>query len=162
MKIKSYILPIVILVILFGGVGISKTLGIWKTESTKVPATIKSGAASGEYDPSDIRGSYSLKDISSSFNIPVEVIGEAFLIKSSDLSSFKVKELETIYASLKDSGAEIGTSSVRLFVALYSELPYEPSEETYLPKAAVDIIKSKVNLNEEQLKYIDSHTLNIE
>lgn len=159
MKIKSYVLPIVIVTILFGGIGISEALGFWKTESTKVPSTIKSGEASGKNNPADIRGSYTFKDISTSFNIPVDVLGKAFVVNSSDLSNFKVKDLETIYADLKTSGTEIGTASVRLFVAYYLELPYELSEESYLPKAAVDILKSKVKLSDEKLKYLDSHSL---
>ncbi|MBK5240008.1 hypothetical protein [Clostridium sp.] len=162
MKIKTYVLPLVIIVVLFGGIAVTKAFGLWKTESTKVPSTIKSGEAMGEYNPSDIRGSYTFKDISSSFKIPVEILGEAFAIKSSDLNSFKVKDLETIYGSLKDSGTEIGTSSVRMFVAYYLSIPYEiTGEESYLPKAAVDILKSKVKLSDERLKYLDSHSVEI-
>lgn len=161
MKIKSYVLPIVIFAILFGGIGLTKALGLFKTESSKVPATIKSGEASGKYNPADIRGSYTFKDISSSFDIPVDVLGAAFVVKSSDLNSFKVKDLETIYGELKTSGTEIGTASVRMFVAYYLELPYNPTEESYLPKAAVDILKSKVKLSDEILKYLDSHSVNI-
>lgn len=161
MKIKSYVLTLVIIIILFGGIGITKTLGLWKTESTKVPATIKSGEANGKYNPADIRGSYTFKDISESFNIPVEILGQAFVVESSNLNTFKVKELETIYASLKDSGTEIGTSSVRMFVAYYLELPYEITEESYLTEAAVDILKSKVKLSDEKLKYLDSHSVDV-
>jgi hypothetical protein len=161
MKIKSYVLSLIIIVILFGGIAVTKAFGLWKTESTKVPATIKSGEATGEYNPSDIRGSYTFKDISLSFNIPVEILGEAFVVKSSDFNSFKVKELETIYGSLKDAGTEIGTSSIRMFVAYYLNLPYESTEESYLPKAAVDILKSKLKLSDEKLKYLDSHSVDI-
>lgn len=161
MKIKSYILPLVIIIVLFGGIAVTKAFGLWKTESTKVPDTIKSGEAVGEYNPSDIRGSYTFKDISSSFKIPVEVLGEAFGVKSSDLNSFKVKDLETIYVNLKDSGTEIGTSSVRLFVAYYLNIPYEITDETYLPKTAVDILKSKVKLSDEKIKYVESHWVEI-
>lgn len=161
MKIKSHALPLVIIVILFGGIGVSKGLGLWKTESTKVPATITSGKAVGKYNPADIRGSYTFKDISVSFNIPVEILGQAFAIKSSNLSILKVKDLETIYGSLKISGTEIGTSSVRMFVAYYLKLPYEITEESYLPKAAVDILKSKAKLSDEDLKYLDSHSIDV-
>ena len=161
MKIKSYVLPLVIIVILFGGIGITKTLGLWKTESTKVPTTIKSGEYTGKYDPADIRGSYTFEDISLSFNIPVDILGQAFVVESSDLNSFKVKDLETIYVNLKNSGTEIGTSSVKMFVAYYLEIPYEITEESYLPKAAIDILKSKVKLSDEKLKYLDSHVVDV-
>jgi hypothetical protein len=152
MKIKSYVLSLIIIVILFGGIAVTKAFGLWKTESRE---------ATGEYNPSDIRGSYTFKDISLSFNIPVEILGEAFVVKSSDFNSFKVKELETIYGSLKDAGTEIGTSSIRMFVAYYLNLPYESTEESYLPKAAVDILKSKLKLSDEKLKYLDSHSIDI-
>lgn len=161
MKIKSYVLSLVIIVVLFGGIGVTKILGFWKTESTKVPSTITSGEATGKYNPAAIRGSYTFKDISVSFNIPVEVLGEAFVVKSENLTDFKVKDLETIYGSLKISGTEIDTSSVRMFVAYYLKLPYEITEESYLPKTAVDILKSKVKLSDENLKYLDSHSVDI-
>ena len=41
-----------------------------------------------------------------------------------DPAAYPVKKLETQFA---DSGYEIGTESVRLFVALYKGLPYDLS-----------------------------------
>lgn len=47
------------------------------------------------------------------------------------------------------------------FVAFYNGLPYDMSEDIYLPQSAVEILKSKGNLNNEQIKYLQNHTINI-
>lgn len=153
MKIRSTMLGLVIFVVIFGGIMASSNLGLWKTESTKIPKKISSGSYTGEFDPGDIRGSYAFSDISKNFNIPLEDLGQAFGIKE-NVASFKVKELETIYGEL-----EIRTGSVRLFVALYTGLPYEIREESYLPQSAVNILKAKGNLNSEQMAYIEDHAI---
>ena len=75
-----------------------------------------------------------------------------------DPSLFKCKNLETLYADMEK---EIGTGSVRRFVALYKGLPYKSSEETYLPDRAVEILKDKSQLSKEHIEYIDSHSVNI-
>jgi len=67
--------------------------------------------------------------------------------------------LETIYA---DQEFEIGTASVRLFVALYTGLPYEIVGDLYLPKRAVEMLKSHANLTPEQLDYLDAHAVILE
>lgn len=159
MKIKSYIIPIVILVVLFGGIGVSKAADYWSTESKKVPVKYSEGEAKGSANPADIRGSYSFKDIRANFNIDVEILGKAFLIKDRDINEFKVKELETIFVEEKAKGTEVGTSSVRLFVAFYLNLPYEIVEESYLPLPGVEILKERGNLSDERVKYLDSHTI---
>jgi len=78
MKIRSLPLAIIVLVVFFGGIALSATFNLWKTESTKTPAKIQKGEFSGENDPSDIRGSYSFADIEKTFNIPVAVLAKAF------------------------------------------------------------------------------------
>ena len=47
-----------------------------------------------------------------------------------DQAAFMAKELETRYASLDK---EIGTASLRLFVALYKGLPYDLTGDTCVP-----------------------------
>ncbi len=67
--------------------------------------------------------------------------------------------METKYEGLEN---EIGTGSVKVFVALYKGLPYDlEAEDTYLPQVAVDILKETNNLTDQQIKYIDSHTVQI-
>ena len=70
-----------------------------------------------------------------------------------------MKELETIYA---DQEFEIGTASVRLFVALYMGLPYEIVDDLYLPKRAVEMLKSHATLTPEQTAYLDAHAVILE
>ncbi|WHH59208.1 hypothetical protein [Petroclostridium sp. X23] len=162
MKIKSFTLGVIVIVTIFGGVAISQAFGLWKTTSSKVPAKYQSGPFAGQYNPADIRGSYSFGDISEVFHMPVEDLAKAFGIRDdASASSFQCKELETIYADAQQAGMEIGTGSVRLFVAMYKGLPYELSEDTYLPKAAVELLKNKVDLSQEQTKYLDDHTADL-
>jgi len=159
MKIKSNTLGILVLVILFGGIFAGSAMNMWITESTKTPDKIEEGASAGEYNPEDIKGSYTFGEVSELFDIPLEDLADAFdLPEDVEPSAFKSKELETIYAGLE---FEVGTGSVRMFVALYKGLPYEPSEETYLLENAVQILKEKADLTKEQIEYLDSHTVNI-
>lgn len=163
MRIKSSTLGILIFVLIFGGIFISSSLNLWETESSKVPTTYTSGEFAGEYNPEDIRGSYSFNDVSSAFSIPLDDLKRAFVLPDDTIvETFQNKNLETMYAYLMDSGKEIGNSSVKVFVALYKNLPIELSDDTYLPKQAVDIIiNNNPNLSEEQLSYLESHSVNV-
>ena len=48
-----------------------------------------------------------------------------------------------------------------MFVALYTGLPYLLSDTTYLPQPAVNILKAKAKLTEEQIVFLDSHSVDI-
>ena len=48
---------IVVLVVLFGGIALATSLGLWNTENTRTPARLEKGVAAGAYNPEDIRGS---------------------------------------------------------------------------------------------------------
>lgn len=157
MKIKARTLGILVTVIIFGGISLSSAMNLWITESTKEPDNIESGDYEGEYDPMDIKGSYTFGEVSNLFDIPLEELAIAFdLPEDIDPSTFKNKDLETIYL---DQEYEIGTGSVRMFVALYKGLPYEPEELPYLLDSAAKILTGKVKLSEEQLEYLLSHTI---
>lgn len=159
MKIKSTSLGLIIVVILFGGIFGSSALNMWKTESSKIPGQFSEGEFAGQYNPADIRGSYTFNDVSSAFNIPIDDLRKAFgLSKEVDTSIFKNKDLAELYG---DSG-EIENASVKLFVALYTGLPYDMDEETYLPKPAVEILKAKGSLTQEESKYFESHMIDID
>jgi hypothetical protein len=161
MKLNSKIVGIILIIFLFGGIGIAKGLNIWHTESSKEPVKFKEGEFAGQYNPADIRGSYSFGDISNSFNVPVEDLAKAFGVNNMDnTEAFKVKELENIYAGL-EGDIEIGTASVRYFTALYTDLPYEMDEEVYLPEQAVNILKFQDKIGKEEEEYISSHTVDI-
>ena len=149
MTLTSKPLAVIVLLMLFGGIAFSSVMGWWVTESTKVPVTFSDGEFAGQANPADIRGSYTFGDIAKSFDVTPEILAQAFGITEGDPASFAVKELETIYA---DSGYEIGTASVRLFVAYYSGLPFDTTgQEIYMPKSATDILIAKGNLIPESL-----------
>ncbi|BES64311.1 hypothetical protein SANA_07500 [Gottschalkiaceae bacterium SANA] len=156
MKLNQKSIAILVVVILFGGVFVSDTLGLWKTESSKVPVKIQTGEFVGEADPADIRGSYTLSDIANAFPISVEVLAEAFFIEE-NAAEFQLKRLEETYASEDDF--ELGTSSVRLFVARYTGLPYERTGEEALFPHTIDFLvkEGKLTLEEaEQIPIMES------
>ena len=161
MKSNAKIIGIVIFVILFGGIGAAKALGFWQTSSSKVPATYKTGEFTGQYNPADIRGSYSFGDITRAFKVPIEDLATAFAVNTIDPAEFLVKDLGVMYAELVAQGMVIESDSVRYFVALYNGLPYTPVEETYFPSPAVDILKARGNLTPEQILFLDNRTADI-
>lgn len=155
MKIKMHIIAISVFVILFGGIGIAMATGTWSTSSDKVPATYKDGAFAGEYNPEDIRGSYTFEEVSTLFKIDLNILYEAFGIsKETDGSDMKTKDLEVLY---EDAENEIGNGSVQVFVALLKNLPIA-LDDVYLPEPAIDIIiNENSELTKEQLDYLSTH-----
>lgn len=156
MTLSSKPLAVIILVVLFGGIFFSSVMGWWQTESSKQAATFTEGEFAGQPDPADIRGSYTFGDVENNFNVPAETLAQAFSISSQEPDAFAVKDLESLYA---EQEFEIGTASVRLFVALYTGLPYEIVDEVYLPKRAVEILKSHATLTADQIAYLDAHAV---
>ena len=159
MKLSSFPLAVAIFVLLFGGIGFTSAMNWWQTESTKVPAKYSEGAAAGEYNPADIRGSYTFGAINESFGIPLEDLQVAFRLPSGgDTAAFPVKSLEDLYADLP---VEMGTGSVRLFTAFYKGLPYDlaANQETYLFPEAAEILKSKGSMTPDQVAFLPDHTL---
>lgn len=153
MILSSKSLAVLIVVILFGGILISSSLGVWNTVSSKQAARFTTGEFAGQANPADIRGSYKLSDIEKNFGISPDILVKAFGIKTDNPAAFTIKELETLFA---DSSVEIGTSSVRLFVAFYKGLPFDLSSEIFLPKSAVDMLTDKP-LSAEQKAYLETH-----
>ena len=85
MKISTRVMAILVFALLVGGIGLSIALGAWSTKSEKIPATYGEGEAAGEYNPADIRGSYTFGEVSSLFEHPVTDLDEAtggLMIKS--------------------------------------------------------------------------------
>ena len=157
MTLTSKPLAAIVFVLLFGGIAFSSYMGWWATESTKVPATFTEGEFAGMANPADIRGSYTFGDVANSFDVSPEVLAQAFDITEEDPASFAVKDLETIYL---ESGSEIGTASVRLFVAYYAGLPFDTTgQEIYMPQSGTDILLAKGNLTPEQIAYLEKYTV---
>lgn len=157
MTLSSKSLTVILLVLIFGGIAFSSAMGWWVTESTKVPVTFTEGEFAGQANPADIRGSYTFGDIAKSFDVTPEVLAQAFGVTTDDPSTFAVKALETMYL---DSGVEIGTASVRLFIAFYTDLPFDTTDqEIYLPQAATDILLANGNLSPERMAYLKQFTV---
>ena len=155
MRLTSKPLAIIIVVIMFGGIFFSKVQGWWETESTKKAAVYTEGEFAGEANPADIRGSYTFGDVEKNFDIPAEILVQAFGIETDDPAAFPVKSLEEMYAL---SPQEVGTASVRLFVAFYLGLPIDLATDMYLPQSAADILITR-NLSNEYLLYLQGHTI---
>lgn len=153
MTLTSKPLAAIVLVILFGGILFTSAMGWWKTESTKQAARFTTGEFAGQANPADIRGSYTFGDVEKNFGIPATVLAQAFGVTDSNPAAFPVKNLETIYA---ESELEVGTASVRLFVAFYKNLPFDLSTEIYLPESAAELLKER-NLTPEQMAYLETH-----
>ncbi len=155
MTLTSKTLAALVAAILFGGIFFSSAMGWWQTESTKEAAKITSGEYAGQANPADIRGSYTLGDVDKNFAVPAAVLAEAFGVTDSNPAAFAVKGLEGMYAN---SGQEVGTASVRLFVALYKGMPYDLSTDIYLPESAATLLRAR-NLTGEQAAYLAKHTV---
>jgi hypothetical protein len=137
MTLTSKPLAIILFIIMFGGIAVSAALGWWQTESTKVPAAFTEGEYEGQANPADIRGSYTFSDISDSFDVTPEILAQAFQVTSDGPASFAVKDLEALYL---DSGYEIGTNSIRLFVAFYAGLPFDTTGQKSTSPTRCDIL----------------------
>jgi hypothetical protein len=157
MILRSKAVAVIVFTVVFGGIGISALLGFWQTESSKTPIAFTTGEFTGFANPADIRGSYSFEDIERNFNVPTEVLSRAFNLES-DSPEFQVKNLEAVFGELEDGG-ELGTDSIRLFVARYSGLPYEADPETRLLDLALVELETKLtsaDLNLLQSRSIES------
>lgn len=144
MTIRSTQLALITVLVFVAGIGLSMGFNLWITETTKKPATYAEGDFAGVSNPADIRGSYALSDITAAFPVDVEVLAQAFGLTGNPApEDFMVKELEELYGERE--GLEIGTDSVRYFVALYCGLPFVPKEGTGLLPDAVAILKDKLS-----------------
>lgn len=181
MGIKSNTTLIISTIIVITGIVTTNALGIWTTVSTKIPKKLSTEQASQlistnnsrsddstttsstednkpilEYDPADIKGSYTFLEISKLYLIPIGNLASAFNVDENIAETFKCKDLEGIFA---DASNEIGTASVRMFVSYYYGLDYESAEEVYLPDSAVTILKTNSKITQTQLVYLETHTV---
>jgi len=153
MTLTSKSLAAIVVALMFGGIFFSSAMGWWQTVSTKEAAVYAEGEFAGQANPADIRGSYTLGDVEKNFGVPAALVAEAFGVQTDDPATYQVKGLEEMYA---ESPQEVGTASVRLFVAFYLGLPFDLSSDIYLPEAAAEILHTK-ELTEEQMSYLEAH-----
>jgi hypothetical protein len=171
MKTKASIVLSSSVLIVAAGIVLTMATGFWTTESNKIPKRLSiskveydSAATSGdlsglpEYDPSDIRGSYTFAEIGNLYKIPLEVLAEAFMVEESRAAAFKCKDLGTHF---EGAGVEIGTASMRMFVSFYYGLTYSSTEEPFLPASAAAILDSGTGMTEEQRSYLSEHTVEV-
>ncbi len=171
MRIRPQTAVIASILFVVAGIIGSVALGWWQTESNKIPPILQTpattdvtrpgetGAPASEtvtYDPAGIKGSFTFGEVSRLYGIPLEDLADAFVVDRAAAEAFKVKELETIYI---DKDSEVGTSSMRLFVAWYKGLPYVMKEDSFLPAPAAEILRGRASLTPEQEEYLNTHTL---
>ncbi|MCF7928979.1 MAG: hypothetical protein K9L68_08810 [Spirochaetales bacterium] len=149
-------LAIVITAVFVAGIGLTMTFNLWTTEASKTPAIYTEGEFAGEYNPADIRGSYSLGEIGRLFDVPVEDLSAAFHIDDENAAEFQPKYLEKIFEGIQ--GYEIGTDSVRLFVAAHTGRPFTPEETTALPRTARPILKERFEETGRPVENLESYT----
>ncbi len=139
-ELKTKHLAVVVPVIFIAGIGLTMAFNLWHTTTTKEPARYANGEFAGRANPADIRGSYTFGDVVAAFpGVPLEVLADAFGVKG-DAAGFPVKNLESSEA---DAGAvAVGTDSVRLFVARWLGLAFEPAEGTLLPPRAIELLRA--------------------
>ncbi len=161
MRIKSKTAGLILPVFFVLGILIASTLGYWVTEGSKTPKKISEGDFAGEADPSDIRGSYSFSDLTNAFDIPVDTLAKAFGFSDAENpEEIKVKDFEAVYGKIGD--LEIGTGSMRLFIALYKGLPFEADDDTAIPQPAWNILKKEGASDEETLDKYSERIVSLE
>lgn len=162
MRIRSFHFGILVIAFIFGGIAVSSAMNMWQTTSTKVAAQIKAGEFAGQANPADIKGSYSFADVARNFSVPVADLARAFAVSDvADPATFKAKDLEAKYALLAKEGKEVGTASLRMFVAYYLGLPYEPTGDTWLPAPAAEMLKLRGKMTPAQATYVEAHTVQL-
>ena len=158
MKLKSrHLAPLILAVFVFG-IGGTMAFNLWRTEGSKIPARFNTGEHEGEYNPADIRGSYTFSNISENFKIPLEDLSKAFGLDGvENVAEFQCKDLKELYPEPPEG--EIGTDSAKLFVALYTGLPHTPEETTMLPTPALSVLRER--LSKEELQEVEKITVSL-
>ena len=161
MKLKNSHIVWSILLILMGGIYLSKGFGLWSTESEKIPAKLTEGVGVGTYDPFDIRGSYTFGEISELFDIDIALLAEAFQLgDKTSAEARQTKDLESVFSELPE-GIEIGNESVQVFVAIMKALDLQGSD-AYLPLSAVKVLLNEnPEIAEDTLSYLESHQIDV-
>lgn len=129
-KLNFYSITLIIFLSFALFIGGSMYTGYWQTERAATPKIIEAGSFQGQYDPYDIRGSYTIEEILTLYQIPKQDFYTGLELPASLPTSSKLKELESIV-----NGEEyFEVSDVRDFVAFYlgiiPEIPENSEHET--------------------------------
>lgn len=76
------------------------------------------------------------------------------------MADFKCMDLHAAYANMEED-VEIGTGSMKIFVSLYTGLPFVFADDEYLPQSAVELLKANVILTEDQVEFLDTHSVDM-
>lgn len=129
-KLNFYSIILIIFLSFTLFIGGSMYTGYWQTERAATPKVIETGAFQGQYDPYDIRGSYTIDEILTLYQIPKQDFYAGLGLPASLPTSTQLKALE----STVESEEHFGVSNVRDFVAFYvgiiSEIPDSDAHET--------------------------------
>jgi hypothetical protein len=145
---------------MFGGIYLTIGTGHWATTREAEPIKLETG----EYDPADIRGSYTFAEIEKFFAVPADLLFKAFIIPEEFRKpTFQIKNMEGLFAPVIIDGTEIevGTDLIRVFTSLYTGIPYESSETTHLPSSAVEMLSQEKKLDTEQTSYWQAHVFKL-
>lgn len=153
--IGTPVVGLLVVLLLFGGIAVSALSGFWSVSAGEKSGRVRTNMTADRMDPADIRGSYTWSDIAADFRIPQNFFLYAFGAGS---PGEKVKTLEIRYAATARDGMEIGTDSVRWFVALMTGKPFTPAKNTLLPPEAVSIIKKYAKAKPERISEAVSRT----
>lgn len=158
--IKGWMVAIAVFVVMFGGIYLTIGTGHWATTREAEPIKLETG----EYDPADIRGSYTFAELEEFFAVPANLLFEAFMIPEElRKPTFQIKNMEGLFAPVIIDGTEIevGTDLIRVFTSLYTGIPYESSETTHLPSSAVAMLNQEKKLDAEQTAYWQTHVFEL-
>ncbi|MCK4258434.1 MAG: hypothetical protein KAX49_05620 [Halanaerobiales bacterium] len=186
-KLNFYTLTLIIFLCFGLTIGGSMLTSYWRTERTTTPKLIKNGSFEENYDPYDIRGSYTVAEVLELFEIPKGDFYKGLNLPQSFPVNSQLKNLEAL--ELEGIAEEhLGVSDVQEFVAAYIGLVEPDSEaveniteptstiaphtETYTePKGGTplsqvfewgvtkEMLEKKFNVNFEQLGLTPENTL---
>lgn len=162
MRINYIHILVMVIVIMGGGVLLTSEVGLFDTSRSVQPGKLDD--ITNVYNIADIRGSFTLTEIGQYYQVPPEAIIEAFsLDKDTSPAAFQLKDLKEIYQPVEIEGEmyEVETDTVKVFVSLYSGIPYVWEETSYLPIHAAEYLINKDKLTEEEQNYWINHTFDL-
>jgi len=160
MKFKHIHIFFAIILIFGGGIWFTDQLGLFDTSRSAEPLKLTEDI----YDVADIRGSFTLTDIEKFYQVPPQAIIEGFNLKEdTNPSLFLLKDLKEIYQEIDIEGEAyaVETDTVKVFVSLYSDIPYTSEETFYLPESAIEYLIKQNKLSPEDEEYWKNHTFKL-
>jgi len=160
MKFKYIHIFFAIIIILGGGIWITSQLELFDTSKSAEPIKLTEDI----YDVADIRGSFTIADIEEFYQVPPSAIIESLnLEEDTDPTLFQLKDLKEIYQEVEVEGEAyaVETDTVKVFVSLYSDIPYTSKETFYLPDIAVNYLIKENKLSKEEQDYWKNHTFKL-